>query len=488
MISHVLAGLAEKSKTYSAPWVDKTRAAILAALTPKQLAYVQDSAQYKSARCPRRSGKTFAVVAQLLDGCLGKAGSAYIYLTLTKGQGRHNIWQTLKRYNDDYELGADFHGTDLRMTLPNGSTITISGAETMAEIDKLRGQSFDGVVIDEAKSFTDEVLISLLWEVVRPALSDRRGWLAMIGTPGNVLSGPFYEATSVGNKLWSFHKWNLQDNTAMPHLWPDALRFKEQMGWADDHPTWLREFLGEWAVTLDLLVYKFDAMRNIYATLPSDITDWVYLMGVDFGFQDDFAISVAAYSPHHDKFYEVYDFGAPHMTVPQMANEIKYVIDTFGTFDAMVCDAGGGLGQTLMNTLNQQYGFNFEAAEKTEKLDYIELVNSDLTCGNIKIRAESGLVREMEHLQWEDAHKRREDKGTPNHRCDAFLYLYRYAYHFFASPKKREPIFGSKEYWAAWNKRSFDAAVKRKQTPDQLGYKANMDPDLSLWDPRSLTN
>jgi len=469
--------------------VARTREAILGALTPKQLAYAQDEAQYKSARCPRRSGKTFVVVADLLDGCLEKPGSSYIYLTLTKGQGRNNIWQTLKRYNDDYELGADFHGTDLRMTLPNGSTITISGAETLAEIDKLRGQSFDGVVIDEAKSFTDEVLNSLLWEVVRPALSDRRGWLAMIGTPGNVLSGPFYEATSVGNKLWSFHTWTLQDNTAMPHLWPDALKFKEQMGWADDHPTWLREFLGQWAVSLDLMVYSFNYTRNVYAgDLPKDVTDWVYLLGVDFGFQDDFAIVVAAYSPHHDKFYEVYDFGAPHMTVPEMANEIKYAIDRFGTFDAMVCDAGGGLGQTLMKTLNEQYRFSFEAAEKTEKYDYIELVNSDLVCGNIKIRAESKLITEMNNLQWEDAHKKREDKGTPNHRCDAFLYLYRYAYHFFAQPKKREPVFGSREYWNAWNTRAQDAAIKRRTPSDRSDYIANRDPNLNYWNPQSLKN
>ena len=40
--------------------------------------------------------------------------------------------------------------------------------------------------------------------------------------------------------------WNIRDNEAKPAQWANALATKRRRGWSDDHPTWRREYLGEW--------------------------------------------------------------------------------------------------------------------------------------------------------------------------------------------------------------------------------------------------
>src|SRR5262249_22950094 len=60
--------------------------------------------------------------------------------------------------------------------LVNGAKIRLYGADNP---DRLRGGYFDGVVLDEFADMKSDV-----WRaVVRPMLSDRKGWATIIGTP-----------------------------------------------------------------------------------------------------------------------------------------------------------------------------------------------------------------------------------------------------------------------------------------------------------------
>ena len=80
----------------------------------------------------------------------------------------------LKRYASP--LKAKVNETDLRVDLPGGARIGLFGADNP---DTLRGLYFDGVVLDEYGDMSPR----LFGEVLRPALSDRRGFAVMIGTP-----------------------------------------------------------------------------------------------------------------------------------------------------------------------------------------------------------------------------------------------------------------------------------------------------------------
>lgn len=71
---------------------------------------------------------------------------------------------------------AKANDSELRIELPNGSVIMFCSAENY---DALRGNGFHFVVMDESADIREEA-----WnEVIRPAISDTRGRVLMIGTP-----------------------------------------------------------------------------------------------------------------------------------------------------------------------------------------------------------------------------------------------------------------------------------------------------------------
>ena len=84
-------------------------------------------------------------------------------------------WDYLKQFAGAVPM-VRFHETELRADLPNGARIQLLGAENP---DSLRGIYLDGAVLDEMADMPE----SLFPEIIRPALSDRKGWSLFIGTP-----------------------------------------------------------------------------------------------------------------------------------------------------------------------------------------------------------------------------------------------------------------------------------------------------------------
>ncbi len=475
----LFADLAAQQADYS-PTVDAAKADHLRErLFVEQRAFIEDPSRRKTLLCPRRAGKTFSASVDLVDTILRRVEANCVYITLTKGSARALMWQALKDLDHELELGGHFHNTMLTYTLPGPRLrrITLTGAETRGEIEKLRGQKYDKVIIDECKSFPAAILTELVRDVIGPALNDTMGSIILMGTPGNVLNGVFYEGTKDFStimrtfadrnqkkaRLWSGHAWSVKDNVAMPHLWAACLADKESYGWSDDHPVWQREYLGRWISDDDAFVYKFNPEKNSWVFddqsenkwgLPEE-HDWKYLMGCDLGYDDPFALVVVAYSETCAQLYQVYDYAQSAMTVSDIARLIKAVEKEFGEFEIMVGDRGG-LGKMVLAELSEQWGVHIEPAEKTEKRDYIELLNSDLIDGRIMVLQDGGLAEEMNYLVW-DASREKEDRSCMNHICDAFLYTWRYSYHNFSRPKTTMPSEGS----IAWFDKQMEEA-KRK--------------------------
>lgn len=128
----------------------------------------------------RRAGKTVACIAELVTRALAtpKPNARYAYIAPYREQAKTVAWQYLKDMaepvTDDPE--GDFRESELSVRLYNGSVIRLFGADNP---NALRGLYLDGVVLDEFADMRPE-----LWRtVIRPALSDRRGWAVFIGTP-----------------------------------------------------------------------------------------------------------------------------------------------------------------------------------------------------------------------------------------------------------------------------------------------------------------
>lgn len=475
-LKHFTNTLARKHEAVAAAAQSDALKSIMARCFKQQYDFVADRHRYKAALCPRRSGKTFACTSQLCYTALTRPGSNLVYLALTKGQARANMWPYLKQFAQQFELNLRFHETYLTATFPNGSKITLSGAETRAEIEKLRGSSYDLVVIDECKSFEGTVLEELLWQVINPALSDRLGSLVMIGTPGNILAGPFYESTrpeaDLRDDTWSSHFWHIRDNVAMPHIWKEALAWKAQRNIPDNDPVWLREHMGEWCPSESLMVYRLvpDALWDADGDGPHGLPkghDWKYLLGMDIGFRDDTAISVLAYADTHPNLYQVHDWKEPGLTIDGIERAVKRTQDKFGEFEAMVADKGA-LGMTIVESLIER-GYPFIAAQKREKYDHIELLNTEMASGRLKILRGGHTDSEMRHLQFTDKTYKKEDPSCDNHACDATLYIHTHAHHNLWEPAPVEIKVHSNEWYEQREEEAFQAAVARRKQKDEIG-------------------
>lgn len=146
-------------------------------------------------------GKTVLAVNHLIKRaiCDQKERGFYAYIAPFRIQAKAIAWAYLKYYTAPIPLIKINEG-ELSILLPNGSTIRIFGADNP---DALRGLYFDGVVMDEVAQMKPEV-----WgEILRPALSDRKGWAVFIGTPKgiNLFSQTYDKAMKLeadGNKDW----------------------------------------------------------------------------------------------------------------------------------------------------------------------------------------------------------------------------------------------------------------------------------------------
>lgn len=125
----------------------------------------------------RRAGKTVATINDKIKRAIveGKPDGRYAYIAPLYNQAKDIAWNYLKTYARPL-LAASPNETELRVDLINGARIRLYGADNP---DRLRGIYLDGVTMDEYGDMNPAI-----WtDVIRPALSDRKGWATFIGTP-----------------------------------------------------------------------------------------------------------------------------------------------------------------------------------------------------------------------------------------------------------------------------------------------------------------
>lgn len=123
----------------------------------------------------RRMGKTVSAINHLIkDAVLNeKEAPRYAYIAPTYGQAKRVAWDYLCKYVRP--LGGTANISELRVDFM-GRRIQLYGSDNP---DSLRGQYFDGVILDEIGDQNPKI-----WtEILRPALADRMGWCLFIGTP-----------------------------------------------------------------------------------------------------------------------------------------------------------------------------------------------------------------------------------------------------------------------------------------------------------------
>jgi len=124
----------------------------------------------------RRFGKTILAIIELVIAALTEGGKYLWYVAPTYKQAEMIAWRLLKKINPDKT--AKYNEVKLSVEFFNGSRIELKGAD---KEDNLRGTGLDGLVVDEFASIHSNWQV---WnEVLRPALTDKKGWCLFIGTP-----------------------------------------------------------------------------------------------------------------------------------------------------------------------------------------------------------------------------------------------------------------------------------------------------------------
>lgn len=389
-----------------------------------QAAFIRDPAKFKAALCTRRAGKSYGAGLYLCNEALKNPGVSNLYIALTRDSAKRIMFKdVLQIINTKHELNAKFNHVDLTMTFPNGAVIYLMGLDNSdQEAEKILGQKFKLVIIDEAASFRRD-LESIIYGTIKPALVDLDGTLAMIGTPGKHKKSYYYQVTDKQEPGWSVHKWTGNDNPYIEKLWAAEIA---SMIAANprivETPMFQQNYLGRWVIDESNLCYAFNKERNLCKIYPTN--DMLHVFGIDLGYKDATAISVLGYSHTYPKVIVKKVFKESGLILSEVAAVIKKLQAIYNPVRMRVDNAS----KQAVEELKQRYELPLMPADKTGKADFIELMNSEFINGRIELLEEETrqLIDEYENLIWDDkADRLQEHPACENHAADATLYAWR---------------------------------------------------------------
>lgn len=408
-----------------------TNPSVTDGLFKQQRLFLCDPARFKVAFNTRRSGKSYLAASALFHFAILNPGTQSVYIALTRDSARRILWPIVEKLNEEFKINAEPIESMLTCKLPNGSSFFLVGADQKNFISRLLGVPYKLAIIDEAQGFHSHI-VDLIDEVLTPSMMDHDGEIWLMGTPGPIPSGYFHDITTGKTKGFSVHQWSLFQN---PYL-PKANEFLEALllrkGWTKDNPTYRRQYLGEWVLDTDALLYKFNEHRNLISEVPHS-NNVIRIMGLDFGYDDATAWVVLTWNQDSKTIYVEYAFKKAGLIPSEIAEITKKLTHEYSPVKT-VADTGG-LGKSIAEELRRRHSLQIHAADKKDKATFIQLMNDDLVSGRLKIKASlTNLIEELQKIT-----KNEEGIEDPDCICDladALLYAFKASMHWTHEAKR----------------------------------------------------
>jgi len=317
-----------------------------------------------------------------------------------------------------------------------------------------------------------------VYDILKPAMADLRGTICLMGTSSNFTRGLFYDVTTGAEAGWSLHTWSAHDNPYVAKEWQEELDdIAKLRPLYKETPQFRQWYLNEWVVETDKLVYKFDESRNLYRELPkASIDGWVYVLGVDTGWEDDNAFVLLGYHEHLPTAYIIKTYNKNHMTFDQVVVKInEFMSDKDYPISKVIIDGANKQG---IESMKVRSSIPFEYADKTGKVDFIEILNGDLIQAKLKIHYACQTLRdELMGLVWKTTGDKitipkKEHPSLSNHLADAMLYAWRNGFHYHATPVKELVAYGSREWYAQQSGIDWNAERDKLVAPTGKGQDA----------------
>ena len=368
--------------------------------------------------CHRRFGKSVLSINELIKTAAAKPRSLCAFIAPTYRQGKAIAWEYLKFYTKPLMyFGGGRNETELRIDLFNGSRIQIFGAD---HPDSIRGMGFDGVVMDEYAIMSPRV-----WtEIIRPAVSDKLGWVMFIGTPmGHNQFWEVYDYAQRGHKDWMGKIYRASETKVIPDEELEQARaiMTEEQFEQEFECSFTAAVSGSY---YGRLITKADSERRI-TSVPLDSNVGVETWW-DLGIGDSTAIWFAqrvGKEIHLIDYYETSGESLAHYA--DKLEEKGYAYSNhIAPHDIMARELGTGKSRIEVAS---DLGIQFEVAPKLEVDHGIETVRNYLShCYFDREKCKVGLDALRQYRkQWDD--KNQVFKNKPlhdwcSHAADAFRY------------------------------------------------------------------
>ncbi len=408
---------------------------------PKQVAFIKDPSRFKIAHCTRRAGKSYGAGLYLVKEAYDHPGVSLIYIGLTRETAERIIWKdVLKVINRDFHLGAHFNDQKLVMTLPNGSVIYLMGADASKdEMAKLLGQKFKLAIIDEAAKYRIDIH-ALIFDILKPAVADYEGTIAMLGTANNFV-GSYFTRAAYGRtaEKWSTHHWSALDNPYMRRQFQAEIDQLTQQNPAVIHEAWFRQnYLGESVVDSALRVYTYDPESVVVDALPSS-HNMVYYLAVNISYKAGVAAyAVVGYAPDKSRYAYVVDAWTTGATdLHYVIEESQRITDKY-KLSSIICV---GASKQLTKEISSRFALSIEDASEKDRSDTLKLFCSELLQNNIKVfrKCSDTVFTEWNSVILDDAPtsssavQRRDLREHPlcvTHISSAILFAWRKCYNY----------------------------------------------------------
>ena len=326
--------------------------------------------------CSRRAGKTEGN-SDIINRVAAVPNSPILYINLTFDNAITQMYNRVITEAKRAEIAIEKESKSAGfIQFANGSSVLFKGNKDKAEADKMQGDKYRLVIIDEAQSQCN--MTYLVDTIIRPMLADYKdSQLILTGTPPR-RKGTFFEAAFL-NPRWTTYSWSMFENPYVPDPELTIQEICKEKGVDRESAFIQREFYGKIAYDTEAQVFKdYKVYRG---PVPNDfIPDHVYV-GVDFGFADYNGIVTLVANVQHKKAYVIFERKFNKATVSQIVDVIreafengkKFLLERNQNADLSNCGIFTDTNEkSITYELSQTYGLPAYCAYKYDKALAIE--------------------------------------------------------------------------------------------------------------------
>lgn len=378
-----------------------------------------------------RSGKTDLTLVWLVAQAQRFPGARILAARWRLDHARTTLWSlSLKKLLPPGCAGARYFEQSLELRLPNGSMIRVAGLDDAERVDKILGDEYLHIFVNEATQISYATLTKVMTRLsqnipgaVRKLVLDcnpkgPRHWLHQLGVRHLVPSADPAKAEPLPDAdAWCRLSWTPYDN---PYLPADTIRTLEAL------PGVMRRrmLLGEWCNNEGAVYEGFDPDFNCFDELPEHSSHWRRIRSIDFGFTNPFCCLWGAVDADGRLwiYRELYERGR---RADELAPRILEAEE--GSFTT-VADPEDAAGRATLAAA----GIETVPAEKqvVPGVQAVQRRLADAGDGRPRLyiaRRCANLLNEIYDYRWEEPAQGREAKEEPHkendHAMDAMRYM-----------------------------------------------------------------